>query len=111
MKLTYLYLPVDDLAAAESFYRDRLGLEEAWREGDSTIAFWSPDRAVQLMVDTDDYPAGSMYEVDDLTAWQAANSAVPVRVPRYEIPGGSVAGYQDPAGNVFYVFDQAQQQS
>ena len=29
-----------------------------------------------------------------------------VLVPRYDIPGGSVAGYGDPDGNVFYVYDQ-----
>ncbi len=107
MKLTYLYLPVEDLAEAEAFHRDQLRLEESWRQGDSTIAFWSPDRSVQLMLDTDGYPAGPMYEVDDVLAWQTAHEGVPVRVPRYDIPGGAVAGYGDPGGNVFYVFDQA----
>lgn len=107
MKLAYLYVPVTDLPAAESFYRDALGLEESWREGATTIAFWSPDRSVQLMVDTDGYPTGPMYQVDDVVAWLADHDAVPVRVPRYEIPGGAVAGLQDPGGNVFYVFDQA----
>ncbi len=107
MELAYLYVPVTDLPAAEAFYRDTLGLEESWREGAGTIAFWSPDRLVQLMVDTDGYPGGPMYQVDDVVVWLAEHDAVPVRVPRYEIPGGAVTGLQDPAGNVFYVFDQA----
>lgn len=106
MKLTYLYLPVTDLPVAEAFYRDQLGLEETWREGESTIAFAGPDGAVQLMVDTEGYPPGPMYEVDDVIAWTSAHAGVPVRVPRYEIPGGSVTGCEDPGGNVFYVFDQ-----
>lgn len=106
MKLSYLYVPVPDLPSAVAFYRDQLGLQESWREGESTVAFATPDGSVELMVDTEGYPPGPMYQVDDVVAWQAAHEAVPVRVPRYEIPGGSVAGFEDPGGNVFYVFDQ-----
>lgn len=107
MKLAFLFLPVTDLAAAEEFYRGRLGLDEAWREGDGTVAFASADGAVQLMVSTDPYPAGPMLEVDDAAAWEAAHDGIPVAVPRYAIPGGEVVGFSDPGGNVFYVFDQA----
>lgn len=49
---------------------------------------------------------GPMYLVDDADAWAAGHQHVAVRVPRYAIPGGSVAGYGDPDGNVFYVYDQ-----
>lgn len=106
MELTFLYVPVTELAAAEAFYRDVLGLEEAWREGDGTVAFALPGSAVQVMVSTDPDPTGPMYLVDDVAAWQAEHSTVPVRVAQRQIPGGSVLGLADPAGNVFYVFDQ-----
>ncbi|WP_380168070.1 VOC family protein [Jannaschia sp. R86511] len=108
MKLTYLYLPVTDLGAAVAFYRDQLGLQEVWREGETTVAFAAADGSVELMVDTEDYPPGPMYLVDDVLAWREAHAGVPVRVPRYDIPGGTVEGYEDPAGNVFYVFDLAE---
>lgn len=108
MKLSFLYVPVSDLDEAVDFYRGRLGLEEAWQQGDSTVAFWTPDKTVQLMVDTDGYPAGPMYLVDDVDAWAAAHDQVPVRVPTYGIPGGAVAGFEDPSGNVFHVFDQTE---
>jgi hypothetical protein len=42
-----------------------------------------------------------MYLVDDAATWASAHSQVPVRVPRYRIPGGAVAGFEDPSGNVF----------
>jgi len=106
MKLTYLHVPVPDLAAASAFYAETLGLEEAWREGTGTVAYWAPDRSVQLMLVEGGHVPGPMYLVDDEAAWAAAHDQVPVRVPRYAIPGGSVAGYGDPAGNVFYVYDQ-----
>ena len=106
MKLTFLVVPVPDLAAALPFYRDELGLDEAWREGDHTVAFQLPDSEVQLMVDDENSdPGGPMYLVDDLAAFMAAHPGLPVAVPRYEIPGGSVIGYRDPGGNAFYVFD------
>ena len=108
MKLTFQYVPSPDLSAAVAFYGEVLGLDEAWREDDGTVAFWAPDRSVQLMVATTDQPAGPMYLVDDAAAWAAAHAGVPVRVPSYPIPGGTVAGFADPNGNVFYVFDQRQ---
>ena len=105
MKLTYLYHPVTDLDEGLAHFRDQLGWEEAWREGDDTVAFWTPDRSAQVMVARTDEPAGPMYLVDSVTEWLAAHADVPVVVPRYEIPGGSVAGLTGAGGNVFYVFD------
>ena len=106
MKLTFLYVPARDLASGVAFYRDVLQLEEAWRDGDVTVAFWAPDRAVQFMVSTTDQPAGPMFLVEDLAAWTAAHDRIVVRVPTAEIPNGAVTGFADPLGNVFYVFDQ-----
>jgi hypothetical protein len=106
MKLTFLYQPVDDLAVAAAFHRDLLGLDEAWREGDDTIAFWLPDRSAQIMLSGTPQPAGPMYLVEDLAAWTAAHAGIPVAIERYDIPGGAVAGFAAPGGAVFYVFDQ-----
>jgi predicted enzyme related to lactoylglutathione lyase len=106
VELTFLFVPTPDLAAGAGFYRDVLGLEEAWRDGDVTVAFWSPDRKVQLMVSTTEQPAGPMYLVEDLAQWVAVHGGLPMPVPTRPIPYGSVAGFADPAGNVFYVFDQ-----
>ena len=106
MKLTFLYAPAPDLSAGAAFYRNVLGLEEAWRDGDVTVAFWSPDRGVQVMVSTTDQPAGPMYLVDDLTQWTVDHPGLAVAVPRADIPNGAVTGFADASGNVFYVFDQ-----
>lgn len=109
MKLTFLYQPVDDLdglADADAFHHDVLGLDEAWRDGERTVAFWVPDRAAQIMLSTTRQPPGPMYLVDDLDAWVDEHPGVPTAVERYAIPGGSVAGFAAPGGNVFYVFDQ-----
>ncbi len=106
MRLVFLYQPVDDLDAAAAFYRDALGLEEAWREGADTVAFWLADRAAQLMVSTTRQPPGPMFLVDDAAAWAAERPHLPVSIPRYEIPGGAVIGFDGPEGSAFYVFDQ-----
>lgn len=106
MKLVFLYHPVADLPDGVAFFRDRLGWQEAWRESDDTVAFWTPDRAAQVMVSLTDQPPGPMYLVESLPDWMAQNPDVAVVVPRYDIPGGSVAGFGSPGGNVFYVFDQ-----
>ncbi len=106
MKFVFLNQPVTDLDEAVTFYRDVLGFEEAWREGEDTVSFYVPDRSAQIMLVTDGLPAGPMYLVDDAQAWTAGHADLPVRVPRMEIPGGAVIGFDGPGGNVFYVFDQ-----
>jgi hypothetical protein len=106
MKLTFLYHPVEDVADAATFHRDELGLDEAWREGSDTVAFWLPDRSAQIMVSTTDQPAGPMYLVDSVDVWLATHPAIGVAIDRYDIPGGEVVGLAGPNGYVFYVFDQ-----
>jgi hypothetical protein len=107
MKLTFIFQPVQDLAAAVAFHRDELGLTEAWREADDTVSFWLPDKSAQLMVSTEnEQPAGPMYLVESVDRWIADHPSVSTAVAKYEIPGGSVAGFAGPGGNIFYVFDQ-----
>lgn len=103
--LTFIYAPVAELAPTVAFYRDLLGWEEAWREGDDTVAFQLPDSPVQVMVSLSDDPPGPMYRVDDLAAFLAANPGLDVFSPPAEIPGGTVAGVRDGGGNAVYFFD------
>ena len=105
MKLTFIYQPVNDLARAVEFHRDQLGFEEAWRESDDTVAFWLPDRSAQIMLSTVPDPAGPMYLVDSVDAWMSDHPGI-ASVEKSEIPGGSVAQFAGPGGNVFYIFDQ-----
>jgi hypothetical protein len=105
VKLTFLYQPVENLPSAVAFHRDLLGFEEAWRESDDTVAFWLPDRSAQIMLSTAQDPAGPMYLVDSVDTWISDHSEV-VNLAKSEIPGGSVAQFASPGGNVFYVFDQ-----
>jgi len=104
MNLTFHFQPVSDLAAAAAHYRD-LGWEEAWREGEHTVAFQMPGVETQLMLD--DEPdwgdAGPMYLVDDLLPWLEAHPQLEVTLPVREIPGGRVAGIGAP-GHGYYVF-------
>ena len=51
MKLEFLYAPARDLQAALALYRDALGWEEAWREGESTVSLKLPGTEVLLMLD------------------------------------------------------------
>jgi catechol 2,3-dioxygenase-like lactoylglutathione lyase family enzyme len=106
VKLTFIYQPVEDLAEAVAFYRDRLSFEEAWRESDDTVAFWLPDRSAQVMVSTDPGPAGPMYLVDDVDAWFGDHDDLVIAFAKTAIPGGSMVGFAAPGGHCFYVFDQ-----
>lgn len=38
MKLAFLYYPVKNMEESLTYYRDVLGYEEAWREGEHTVA-------------------------------------------------------------------------
>ncbi|GAA0356474.1 VOC family protein [Bacillus horti] len=47
----FYFVPVKDIKSAKALYRDALGLEESWREGDFTVAFKLPGTDVELMVE------------------------------------------------------------
>jgi hypothetical protein len=108
VKLRFIYAPVAELGPALAFYRDTLGLPEAWREGEHTVAFRLPDSDVQIMVNVQTEPPGPMYQVPDLKEFLAGRPELDVRFPPREIPDGYVAGVADPAGNVSYFFDQSE---
>ncbi|ACQ78917.1 Glyoxalase/bleomycin resistance protein/dioxygenase [Beutenbergia cavernae DSM 12333] len=108
MRLTYLYVVVDDFAPALAFYRDELGLDEAWREGEGTVAFALPGSDVQIMVDKrlDDgaqWSTGPMYQVDDLDAWVREHPGVPALAPEIAAPDARIRAFRDPGGNVFHL--------
>ena len=102
----FLYQPVDDLGASVDFYVDVLGFEEAWTDGDVSVGLWFPGRAGQVMLSTSGKPAGPMYLVESLDEWVAQHPEIALAVERDAAGKGSVAGFKDPGGNVFYIFDQ-----
>lgn len=110
-QVTYFYLNVPDLKAARTFYRDTLGLEEAWREGETTCAFKLPGTDVQLMLDqaADDLSgrAGLVFMVPDTDAYyQQHRETLDFHRPPMDIPGGGRwVGANDGSGNSFYVGD------
>jgi len=107
MKLTFLYHPVKDLDAAIAFYRDVLGLDEAWREGDTTAAFALPDSPVQLMIDasgSDDGGPSGFYEVENVDAVAAAHlESVRWGEEPQDLPPIRYASFTDPAGILFRI--------
>jgi catechol 2,3-dioxygenase-like lactoylglutathione lyase family enzyme len=115
MKLEFLYAPTRDLQAALALYRDELGWEEAWREGESTVSLKLPGTDVQLMLDAAGADAGSafgpIFVLDDVKRFYAERPpALRASAEPDEIPGGFLATFQDPAGNTIYVMDQSTEQ-
>lgn len=107
MNLTFLYQPVSNLDEAVTFYRDVLGLDEAWREGDETAAFALPDTGIQLMLDASSANSGGpggFYEVENVDDFYAArrDSAKWVTPPE-DLPPIRYAAFTDPAGNLFRI--------
>jgi predicted enzyme related to lactoylglutathione lyase len=110
MKFEFLYMPTRDLNAALALYRDQLGWQEAWREGDTTVSLNLPGTEVQLMVDQTEAAAagGPMFVVDSVAQFNAERpSGLRVRDEISEIPGGFMASFEDASGNVIYILDQS----
>lgn len=111
-KLDMLYVPVRDAKRALAFYGEYLGLEEAWREGDTTVVFHLPGTEVKLMIDehgedSTDTP-GPLFQlpsVDDFYAQQEGKLSF-VQVP-VDVPVGRWAAAKDPAGNSLYFIDMS----
>lgn len=116
MKLTFIYQSVKDLPAALAFYRDELGLDEAWREGESTVAFELPGSPVQLMLDArpDDserWTSGAFFQVEDVVAFTKQHPDVRWVGEVIDLPDGRSASFADPSGNIVHIFDQQAQQA
>jgi predicted enzyme related to lactoylglutathione lyase len=107
MKLTFIYAPAEDLSTTVAFYRNTLGWSEAWREGDDTVVFHIPGSESQVMVSTTRQPVGPMLFVDRVDEFLDRTEGLRVTIEPYQIPDGTVVGFEDPSGNTIYVFDQA----
>lgn len=109
-ELHSVYLPVREMNSALQFYRDQVGLEEIWREGDLAIAFQLPETDVQLIIGqiTEDGPAvaGPVFviaSVDELYTTEQGTfefAGMPV-----DIPPGRLGAVKDPSGNSLYFID------
>jgi catechol 2,3-dioxygenase-like lactoylglutathione lyase family enzyme len=111
MKLEFLYIPTTDLQESLALYRDGLGWEEAWREGEGTVSLRLPGTDVQVMLDLvedGDGRPGPMFVVESVARFSAERPAtLRTHAEPSEIPGGFMATYEDPAGNRIYVLDQS----
>ncbi|MBA2389580.1 MAG: hypothetical protein H0V67_04925 [Geodermatophilaceae bacterium] len=111
MKLEFLYMPTRDLSGALALYRDGLGWQEAWREGESTVVLALPGTQVQLMLDATDPDAafGPIFVVGSVRDFLTGRpSELQVSMEPVAIPGGFMATFQDQSGNTIYVLDQSE---
>jgi catechol 2,3-dioxygenase-like lactoylglutathione lyase family enzyme len=110
-KLTFIYLPVPDMTAARNFYRDILGFEEAWRQGEDSCAFKLPGTDVQLMLTvTSVNPsarAGAVFHVPSVASfYQERQQDISFAGQPFPIPGfGHWVQAQDGVGNGLYFAD------
>lgn len=109
MKLSMFYLPVKDLNEALALYRDALGFEVAWREGELTAGLAVPGSDVLLMIDqaaSAGEKPGPFFEVDDVDAFYAERSGQLAFVaPPSSIPPGRYAAFDDASGNRVHLLD------
>ncbi|WYP27200.1 VOC family protein [Alkalihalobacillus sp. FSL W8-0930] len=108
MRLAFLCHPTTDLKRALSFYREQLGLEEAWREGSHTVALKiEGNNEVQLMVETgENVPAGGVFIVDDVNKFYEENQSTLdfIKEP-CDIPPGRYAIFNDIDSNPLRIID------
>ena len=111
MQLSFVYVPVTDLKEALAFYRDTLGLEESWREGELAAGLKLADTDVELMLDQvdDGSQAGPAFLLDDVRAFhQQRRGELRFRTEPEPIPGGWWAVLAGPSGDVVYLLDQSE---
>lgn len=113
LKLRFIYQPVEDFKASLAFYRDTLGWEEAWREGEGTAAFRIPGNEVQLLLDKDpreQQVSGPMFLVDSVDEFYQQNAGkVHFLIEPHDIPPGRYCAFEDVSGNVIRVIDETKE--
>lgn len=106
-QLAFIRVPVPAISAVLPFYRDTLGLTEAWREGDTTVALQLPGTDVQLMLDVAEDKGGPVLILESVRAYLEELGERGRGIEPMEIPGGYWAVIEDPAGNPLYLMDQS----
>lgn len=108
MRLAFTYNPVPDVEQALAFYRDTLGWTEAWRQGDTTVAFTIPGTEIQFMIDSraEGEQPGPAFLVDSVERFRAEHAELTFIAEPRSIPGGHWASFRDPGGNPVYLLDQ-----
>lgn len=113
MKLAFVYYPVADLSQALRFYRDELGFEEAWREGEGTAGLNLPGTSARLMLDVagqGESRPGAVFQVDSVDQFYAEHREQYVwQEEPCDIPGGRWAVLVDPTGNVVRLIDESRE--
>ncbi|MEH7111417.1 VOC family protein [Neobacillus niacini] len=108
MKLVFLYHPVDNIKESLTYYRDTLGFEEAWREGEHTVALHIPNSEVRLLIEDDEKElgAGGVFLVESVDQFFNEKKEVLefVKEP-IDIPPGRYAIYKDNSGIAIRIID------
>ena len=107
-KVDCVSLPVRDLDAALSFYRDRLGHELIWRN-DSAVGLRLAESDAELVLHTERRPPATELLVDDLPAAVArfVEAGGSVVAGPFEIQIGKCAVVCDPFGNSLVLLDMS----
>lgn len=108
MKLVFLYHPVENLKESLVFYRETLGFEEAWREGEHTVALSLPNSDVRLLIEEEEkeLAAGGVFLVDSVDGYFEEHKDVLTFVKEpVDIPPGRYAIYKDNSGNYIRILD------
>ena len=113
MRITYVRVFVIDLAAAKKFYAQILGLEILWEYENKAIGFdLGPELIVEDVSSEEDREerdlagrfVGCSIEVEDIQATYSQLVAKDVHFttpPEKQEWGGTLAHFEDPAGNVW----------
>ncbi len=106
-KLDAVQIPVPDLDAGLSFYRDRLGHALRWRSdqiGQAGLVMPGSDTEIVLTTGQQHEPNWLVTSADDAAAAvQTAGGRVVTRP--FDIPVGRVAVVADPFGNILVLVD------
>lgn len=110
--LVFYLVPLKDMNSARSFYRDVLGLEESWREGEYTTGFKLPGSDIELMVDqvvgNAFDAAGPVFLIPSVNEFYEANKEhIRFLGEPSDTPDGRIISARDESGNGLYFTDQS----